>query len=262
MDSKADPRANCLHAIDQGLSGLTFTEHYDLHPTERDKCIWDYPAIADSVSALREEFGDRLKVNLGIEVCYQPEAMSEILDHLEENDFDFVLLSIHWCGGRPLHRKKTWNGIDHRTATRAYFETTLEAMQFCLELKDSGQRPFDALGHMDLVKRYAIRYWDAFDIRECEDLVGEIWRTAIAAGILPEINTSTLRDQVGEPMPGEWTIGRYVEAGGQTMSIGSDSHKSNHIGAGFDIASAVLLRAGIRAEAVFTNREMEAIPLG
>jgi histidinol-phosphatase (PHP family) len=40
-DSKADPRANCLHAIDQGLSGLTFTEHYDTHPTERDSCIWD-----------------------------------------------------------------------------------------------------------------------------------------------------------------------------------------------------------------------------
>ncbi len=260
-DSKADPRANCLHAIDQGLSGLTFTEHYDRHPTERDSCIWDYAVNADSVSALREEFSDRLTVNLGIEVCYQPDAMPEILDHLQSNHFDLVLLSIHWCGGRPLHVKKEWSGIDHRAATRTYFETALEAMQFCLKLKNTGQRAFDVLGHMDLVKRYARRYWDAFDIHECEDLVDEIWRTVIAADILPEINTSTLRDRVGEPMPGEWTIGRYVESGGKVMSIGSDSHRSDHIGAGFDTAKATLLRAGIEAAAVFTNREMEVIPL-
>ena len=44
------------------------------------------------------------------------------------------------------------------------------------------------------------------------------------------------------------------------MSIGSDSHRSEHIGAGFDEAAAILKKAGIEAEAVFTNREMDLIP--
>ena len=33
VDSKADPVANCEHALAAGLDGLTFTEHYDMHPT-------------------------------------------------------------------------------------------------------------------------------------------------------------------------------------------------------------------------------------
>ena len=206
VDSKADPRENCLQAIAQGLSGLTFTEHYDTHPTERQACLWDYAAIAESVTALREEFSDRVKIGFGIEVCYQPDLMAEILDYLEKHDFDFVLLSVHWCANKPIHIKGKWTGWDYREVTRTYLETVLEALQFCLKLKEAGERPFDVLGHMDLVKRYTQRYWRAFDIREYNDLIGEIWRTAIAAEILPEINTSTLRDSVGEPMPAGWAI--------------------------------------------------------
>lgn len=263
VDSKADPRENCLQAIERGLSGLTFTEHFDMHPVNRPSCVWDYGAIADAVAALRDEFADRLKVNLGIEVCFQPCAMPEILEHLENNHFDLVLLSIHWCGGRQLHLKKEWAGLTPSEVARTYFEAVLEAVQFCLELKNSGQRPFDVLGHMDLVKRYARRFGNAFDIREYEDVIDEIWRTAIAADILPEINTSTLRngEGEGEAMPGEWTIRRYVELGGRVMSIGSDSHRSDHIGADFDTAAAILRRAGIEAEGVFTNREMGLIAL-
>ena len=36
MDSDADPDDNCERAIGLGLSGVTFTEHYDPHPTEWD----------------------------------------------------------------------------------------------------------------------------------------------------------------------------------------------------------------------------------
>ena len=262
MDSKADPKANCLQAIAQGLSGLTFTEHYDSHPTDRESCIWDYSAIADTVSGLREEFADQIKVGLGIEVCYQPTVMSEILEYLENHDFDFVLLSIHWCDNSPLHVRDVWTGLDYREMTRTYLETVLEALQLCLKLKQAGERPFDVLGHMDVVKRYTQRYWNTFDIREYTHIINEIWRTAIAANIPPEINTSTLRDSVGEPMPAQWTIDQYVELGGKIMSIGSDAHRSDHIGANFEEATAILKQAGIEAEAIFTNREMDLISLG
>ena len=70
-----------------------------------------------------------------------------------------------------------------------------------------------------------------------------------------------LFEVVGQPMPARWTIERYVAAGGSVMSIGSDAHHSDHIGAGFEEAAVMLRRAGIEAEAVFTERERSFIPL-
>jgi histidinol-phosphatase (PHP family) len=259
VDSEADPRGNCLQAIDRGLSGITFTEHYDMHPDDRPKCIWDYSAISESVLALREEFAGRLEVGLGIEVCYQPLVMSEILDYLESHEFDLVLLSIHWCDNKPVHVKDNWT--DCQEVTRLYMEAVLEALQFCLELKERGERPFDVLSHIDMVKRYSQRYWNTFDVRRHGDLMDEVLRTAIAADVPPEINTSTMRDGVGEPMPAQWTIERYAELGGKVMSIGSDSHQCEHIGDHFEDAVEILRQAGIEAEVAFSHRERYLIPL-
>lgn len=232
-----------------------------MHPKDRENCIWDYEAIADSIDQLREEFGDRLFVGFGIEVCYQSTVMAEILKYLDEHDFDFVLLSIHWCDKKPLHVHAHWTEVGCRETTRLYLESVLEALQFCLQLKEKGERPFDVLGHLDLVKRYSQRYWNEFNIEVHKDLMDEILRTAIAANVIPEINTSTLRDNVGEPMPAAWTVARYEELGGQAMSIGSDAHRSENIAAGFDAAIQVLKQAGIETEAVFSERTGELIPL-
>ena len=259
IDSEADPRGNCLQAIARGLSGLTFTEHYDMHPQDRPSCIWDYSAISESVLALREEFAGRLEVGLGIEVCYQPLIISEILEYLANREFDLVLLSIHWADNKPVHDQDQWS--DGHELTRFYLEEVLRALKFCLALKEKGEQPFDVLSHMDLAKRYSQRFWNTFDIRRHGDLVDEVLRTTIAADIPPEINTSTLRDNVGEPMPAQWTIERYVELGGRVVSIGSDSHNCEEIGDHFDEAADILRQSGFEAEAAFSNRERYLIPL-
>jgi histidinol-phosphatase (PHP family) len=261
MDCQADPDENCERAVTRGLSGLTFTEHFDPHPTEWEWCKWDYTAVSETIARLREKFAGRLRIGMGIEVCYQPEQMARTFDALESRKFDFVLLSVHWWDGRALHVREHWDGVDWRQATRGYLEAVLSAMRFCLELKEKGRRPFDVLGHMDLVKRYTNRYFGLYDVRQHVDVVDEIWRTALAAGVLPEINTSSWRTELAEPMPADWAIRRYAELGGRMMSIGSDSHKSEHVGADFDRAVAVLREAGIESETVFLDRQSEQIPL-
>jgi hypothetical protein len=52
------------------------------------------------VAALRDEFGARIHIGKGIEVCYQPERMDFILEFLAAHTFDVVLLSIHWAFGK------------------------------------------------------------------------------------------------------------------------------------------------------------------
>ncbi len=254
-DSEADPAANLRQAIGVGLAGLTFTDHFDSHPSEWPQCRYDYERIAAAVVHLRERFGGPVFIGHGIEICYQPDRMDMILDYLRPRRFDVVLLSVHWFGGRALHVRQHWEGLDAASGTRAYLEAVLEAAQFVRELNNRGRRPFDVLGHLDLVKRYTQRYFETFDLRPHGELVEEILRTCIEGELVPEVNLSTLRQSLPEPSPGDWVVRRYAELGGEAMSLGSDAHRPEDVGAGLHEWGEVLKRQGIRNLAVFKDRQ-------
>ena len=260
FDSGADPAENCLAAIHKGLAGLTFTEHYDRHPTEWPNCRFDYGKISETIAACRERFGERIFVGKGIEVCYQPEQMTAILDFLENHAFDLVILSVHWSAGRSLYDRESWAGR-WQQRTREYLTTVLEAGRFCQRRREAGEKPFDVLGHLDLAKRYSVRFCGTHDLHAHADLVDEILRTCIAADLAPEINTSTLRQGLDEPMPAEWVVGRYVELGGRYITLGSDAHTSGNIGADLPRAARMIQDAGLRHLSVFRGREPHGVPL-
>lgn len=261
FDCEADPRQNVLAAIERGLDGLTFTDHYDTHPSEWPLCRYDYDALAEVVATLRGEFGDRIFIGHGIEVCYQPPQMEWVLPFLESHRFDLVLLSVHWVRDRAVHIPEHWPGTTPERMTRAYLETVLEAVRFVGDLARGGQRPFDVLGHLDLVKRYTQWFHGRYDIRASAGLVDDILAGCIEADLVPEVNLSSLRQSLTEPMPADWVVRRYAELGGRIMSLGSDAHASDHVGAGFPEAADMLRREGIRSLAVFKNRERYDEPL-
>jgi histidinol-phosphatase (PHP family) len=260
-DSLAEPEANVLAAIERGLDGITFTDHFDTEPTEWPRCRYDYDRLHEAVLSLRATYGHRLFIGHGIEVCFQPARLDFILDYLASHAFDLVILSVHWFEGRALHHREHWRGVDAYRGTQRYLETVLEAAKTAGALRRDGQRAFDVLGHIDLVKRYTRRYFDVVDVAPYRDLVDEILRAAIASDIVPEINMSTTRQGVGEPAPAEWVIRRYAELGGTMMTLGSDAHTAEHIGAGLTEATEILRRNGITQQAVFRARRREAVPL-
>ena len=72
VDCQADPVRSVGRALELGLAGVTFNEHYDSHPSERDLCIYDYEKIGRTLDHLRAEYGDRLVIGRGIGGGYQP----------------------------------------------------------------------------------------------------------------------------------------------------------------------------------------------
>jgi histidinol-phosphatase (PHP family) len=261
MDSEADPRENVRQALELGLAGLTFTDHFDTHPSEWDKCCYDYERLAEIVAELREQYGDRIFIGHGIEICYQPAKMPAVLDFLRKKNFDLVLLSVHWFDGRALHEKDHWAGLDTSGATRLYLQTVLEAVHFTNELKKKGEKPFDVLGHLDLVKRYTQRYFENYDIRAHAELVGEILQACLDADLIPEVNLSSRRQSLPEPMPADWVIAEYAKLGGRSMTLGSDAHKPEQIGRGLGEGAELLKQNGIHNLAVFRNRHRTDQPL-
>jgi len=254
VDCDADPVDMVRRAIAGGLAGLTFTEHYDTHPSEREVCIYDVERISQSIASLRSHFGDRIFIGHGIEVCYQPRQMDEILVHLDAHEFDEVILAVHFFDGRALHEHDHWQGVDAVTATRLYLNAVLEAARLTRDLHRQGRQKFDVLGHLDLVKRYTQRYFNEYDIRSHEAIVEEILQTCLEADLVPELNLSTLRQSLPEPMPADWAIRRYAQLGGQAMSLGTDAHRATDVGYGLAEAIALLKREGIQRQAVFKGR--------
>ncbi|MCP4247932.1 MAG: histidinol-phosphatase HisJ family protein [bacterium] len=261
-DCESDPRENVQSAIEQGLAGLTFTEHFDTHPDEWQRCAYDYEACAATIAALRDEFGDRIFIGHGIEVCYQPDRMDFILDHLATHDYDVILLSVHWAGGFNLHEKDQWQGLDPAVGTRRYLDTVLEAARCCRRLfREHGRRRFDVLGHLDLAKRYTQRFFQTVCVDEQADLIDAILTTCLEANLIPEINTSAMRQGLDESMPGPATVRRYAALGGRMMTLGSDGHLPEAVGAGFDYALGILREAGIAELAVFEGRRRRTVAL-
>ncbi|MDE0218438.1 MAG: histidinol-phosphatase HisJ family protein [Spirochaetaceae bacterium] len=257
VDSNADPVANCERALAAGLAGLTFTEHYDMHPRDWDRCRWDYDAIAATIDGLRRRFSPELWIGFGIEVDYQPEMIEETLDYLDRHPFDLVLLSVHWIGGRP---PREWREIGAEAMRRAYLVTLRGAAELCRELAAGGRRPFDVLGHLDYVKRYLRRDWNV-PMRATEPVVLDpILQALIDAGVVPEINTAGMRRPEDEAYPAWAILERYRELGGRAVSIGSDAHHSGDIGAGFGQAAERLQAMGFEGEAVFRERERSIVP--
>ena len=251
FDSEAEPAEMCRQALAQGLAGVTFTEHFDTHPTEWPGCRLDYRRLVEEHAALQAEFGDRLHVGLGLEVCYQPDNMGFILDFLDRCDFDLVILSVHWFEGRAVHFKESWQGRDLEQGTRDYLETVLSAARFCADLARQGRRPFQVLGHLDFAKRYTYIWFQQNLADRCADTVGEILRTCLEAELIPEINTSPFRRGLNEAMPAAWAVQRYKELGGACMTVGSDAHRPHEVGQNLPLATGMISEAGLEGLAVF-----------
>ncbi len=260
-DSETPPADNVRAAVARGLAGLTFTDHLDTHPDEWPLCRYDYAGLAAEVAACRAALDGRIFIGHGIEVCYQPGQMDRILPFLAGRRFDLVILSVHYACGRALHVPEQWEDWSAEQVTRSYLQTVLEAVRMVARLHRGGSRVFDVLGHLDLVKRYTRKFRDGFDIRPYGDLVDRILEVCLEADLVPEVNTSSLRQSLPEPMPADWVVRRYAQLGGTMMSLGSDAHRPADIGAGIPEGAALLRSQGIAHLAVFRNRERAATPL-
>lgn len=260
-DSSAEPAACALQAVEKGLSGLTFTEHYDTHPEEAAHCVYDDEKYTRTISELRERFGASIWIGKGIEVDYQPAAMPAIVDFLAEHRFDLVLLAVHYCHGEPVFDRRVWQRDDPGNVTRRYLETVLEALATCERLQGGGSRVFDVLAHLDFVKRYCLKFTGSDGMDEQGDLLDEILRACLRLDLTLELNTSLLREGHPEGMPGIRVMRRYAELGGTMMLPGSDSHRSGDVGSGLRRAMRLLREAGMERIAVYRQRVCRAEPI-
>lgn len=226
-DSDMDPREACRRALEIGLRALVFTEHMDFDPTDEGYGFYDADAVLESLERCRREFPG-LVLFRGIEVTYQPKYRKEISEFLDRGGFDYALGSVHMIGDGDISRAERqdeyFSGRTEREAYLPYFEEVRRAAESGL---------FDAIGHLDLCKKYGQRHYGPMDWRKYAAEIDLILRAAASDGMTVELNTSGLRRDPKDTYPNIGVITRFQGMGGRT-ALGSDAHRAEDIGHAFD----------------------------
>jgi histidinol-phosphatase (PHP family) len=242
-------------ATERGIAELGVSEHVYRFTQALD--VWDHElwrhSARDDIDAYCDFVREQTDLRLGIEADFIPGREGRMAALLEARDWDYVVGSIHFVGGRALDYEKydIWGGFDSpEKVWRTYFEWLGEAAA-------SGM--FDILAHPDLVK-----YWGRQRPQPDRDPrhFYELAMDGIASsGVAIEVSTAGLRKPVGEIYPAPAFLEMVLEAG-NPIALSSDAHTPEDIGRDYDRALALLDGLGVREVAVFERRQRRLEPIG
>jgi histidinol-phosphatase (PHP family) len=239
--------AYCAVALDRGIAELAITDHVDFDPMAP---AYAFTTFADRERQVREaaaRWSERgVAVRFGVEVTYERRYEAEIRDWLRRHPHDFTIGSVH-SGPASLYEPDRvvafLAGKSLADATAPYWDEVVGAARSGL---------FDALGHMDVVKRWLAPHVmpDAFAAQP--ELYEPVLDALVASGTALEVNTSGLRQMPKETYPPASIVARYRELGGRAVTIGSDAHRLGWFA--FGLAEAYRLAASAGFEALAFRR--------
>ena len=248
-------RELCLAAIEKGLDGIAITDHFDIDGIYDGYFPpLDHEAIARDITEAREEFKGKLTLLHGIELGQATHMPEESNVQLQSQPYDIVLGSVHAVRGIIDFADTDIAGMTKNEYTRLW-EQYIEEM-----LDTIAWGNFDVLTHITYPKRYYLGngITDFPDIKnKGREYFEPILKAVINKGITLECNTSGLRQTMGECLPNEDLFRFYYELGGRDVTVGSDAHKANDLGANFNDAVEMLKSIGFDRLAKFELRKKD-----
>jgi len=159
--------------------------------------------------------------------------------------FDFVIGSVHLLRGIDIYEKECFEGREKDELYREYFRTMAE-MIACHDF-------IDVLGHIDYIARTAPYKNPELSYGAFADEIDAVLRTAVAQGVVLELNTRRLgsRRALKELAP---IYARYRELGGKYVTLGSDAHGADAIGANFAAAEDFARAMGLSIVTFFARK--------
>ena len=254
-DSDVPIDAYAAAAVERGIAELVITDHIDFDPR------WPNfgPDIAERERVVRDA-AERwaplgVAIRFGLEVSYESAREADIRDHLADHPYDFVIGSVHVGPEAPYHVSR----VDRWVAGKTIDEIVAPYFGEVESAARSGL--FDALGHLDFVKRYVADHLSPAEFAERLDLYEPILRALIDSGTGLEVNTSGLRQAPRETYPGPAVVARFRELGGVRLTAGSDAHRQDWFAHGLEDGYRIAAEAGFADLFIRRGREPVAIAL-
>ena len=248
FDAQSSMEENCAAALEKGVMGMAFTDHYDCDIVDA-ACREDIRKSFGELRELQEKYKGRLRLAKSIELGQghlAPEAADEIL---KEEGYDYVLGSVH-CAAPGLDISVV-NFNDPAVRVSDVLSYYFQAMY---DMTVWGK--FDVMAHIGYPERYIWgKYRIPVDFTPYDDLIQATLKKMVETGKGMEVNTSGYRQGLGKTIPVLRIIKRYYQLGGRLVTLGSDAHNAQDIASDFDVAMDVLTSVGFQYFAFYRNRE-------
>lgn len=245
FDSDESPDTIIKRASKLHMSQICFTDHQDYNwPVEGEAPLLDMEEYISTLAWLREKYSHSIQVLTGIELGLMKGNESLCSNLLNLYHFDFVIGSCHIVDGMDPYYSNFWGNRRDRDAFELYFNTLINALKTF--------NTIDTLGHLDYIVRYSPNKDKNYSFFDYQDIIDEILKFIIGRNIKLEINTSNLAKGFHFPNPHTDIIKRYRELGGEYVTVGSDAHKAEYIGFGFDTVEEIIRKLNLK---VFTIKE-------
>jgi len=151
--------------------------------------------------------------------------------YVSQFPFDFVIGSIHLIQGYDPYYPEFFCD---KTDSEAYDLMLDETIRNIEVIED-----FDVLGHLDYTVRYGTHRERDYSYQKYSDKIDYILKHLISHGKGIEMNTAGLRYGLPFFHPHPDVLKRYMELGGEILTLGSDAHKPEQIAYAFDEISPV-----------------------
>ncbi|MCR2803584.1 histidinol-phosphatase HisJ [Paenibacillus soyae] len=247
-------------AIELGFQRYTISEHPPLPaglvPDEKLFAELamppeELPAYMDYANEMKRRYEGRIDITVGLELDYLPGQLDfteRIVDEWQQVLED-VVYSVHYLPGVGGTRCIDYTPVDFRTNLLSYYGTidrlvneyydhVEAAIAFAAKLPMRKR-----LGHINLIEKFRSElpeFDDALIRRRLEGILPLLAESKV--GI--DVNTAGLRVATcGKPYVPEWFLAECRKRGIECV-YGSDSHKPEHVGFGWD-----WFEAQMRAEA-------------
>lgn len=255
MDGHESIYSMCESAIEKGLKEIAITDHFESLSYDPDSKAYKPMESLRNVIVARDKYEGKLTVKLGIELGQPHRFMKNAASVLSKVPYDYVIGSVHAFPDDTDASEIDYSSVSIEDIGLRY----LAQIKLLAETGD-----FDCVGHMDLVRRYrAKRYGSCseFTLMMHKDMLEEVLKTIIQRGKGIEINTSGLRQALGDTMPGFDVVKFYRELGGEILTVGSDAHHAKDVGKNIEDAAELAKKAGFKYLTLFSGRKPEMITI-
>lgn len=261
-DARGTVEEFCEAATQMGLREICFTTHLDSDPVRQEDFVLvqgekvniDSPYwIEDYESSIRTA-GDvfkeqNLKVKLGVEVDLYPGVAEQLPEVFHSADFDLVIGSVHLVDHKAISLKE--EAIE---VFRKYTLGELGNHYYGLIMDSLESGLFDIVGHLDIYRRYGEMYYGENINSLWEPHIEELSNNMKTHEVGFEVNTSSWRGGLKEPMPATQLIQALLQRGIDIVTVGSDAHGPEEVGGGIDNAIEILHNSGLQAVSTFHRR--------
>lgn len=234
-------------AIAKGGKHICFTDHLDYdYPDTEIQFEFDPEGFESRFNELKEQYGDQIHIQKGIELGIQPHIIDQCEAFLEKFKPEFVLCSFHVAEKLDMYNGDYYKG-----------KTSEEAWDICLDeilLTLKSFKNYSVVGHLDILKRYDDKV-RTVPFAYYKDKMAAVLKQIIEDDRGIEVNMSGLRSELKETLPSRPIIELYYELGGKYITIGSDSHNKNDLYSHFYEVLEMLKSIGFESYTIYDQRK-------